>query len=208
MTIYHWILLTAFSICFLSGLFQFLQIVLSKKSTDYAVPRGKIGKAIIYAFVGAMSPLKKESAMLHLPGYIAGILFHIGTFLSLFWLVLHFLKFTTITLIINASAIFLVSSVLSGIIILMKRMIKPEMRRLSCIDDYFSNLLVTGFQVLSALTLFIGTPLPYLFTWAAILFLYIPLGKLRHVVYFFTSRVHLGMFYGKRGVWPQNRQKL
>jgi len=208
MTIYHWILLTAFSICFLSCLFQFLQIVLSKKSTDYAAPRGKIGKAIIYAFLGAMSPFKKESARLHLPGYIAGILFHIGTFLSLFWLILCFFKLRTNTLIVNVSSFLLIVSVLSGIMILIKRMTKPEMRHLSSIDDYFSNFLVTGFQVLSILTLFIGTPLPYLFVWATILFLYLPLGKLRHVVYFFTSRVHLGMFYGKRGVWPLNRQKL
>lgn len=208
MTIYHWILFVSFSVFFVSSLFQFLQILLSKAYKDYASSRNKIWRAIIYAFSGAMSPFKKESAMLHLPSYIAGILFHIGTFISLFWLALHFFNIKTNSLVANISAIYLTTSVLSGVMILLKRLIKTEMRRLSNIDDYFSNFLVTGFQVVSALTIFIGTPLPYLFIWAAILFLYIPLGKLRHAVYFFTSRVYLAMFYGKRGVWPLNRQKI
>jgi hypothetical protein len=41
-----------------------------------------------------------------------------------------------------------------------------------------------------------------LFIYAAFLFLYIPFGKLKHTVYFFSSRIYLGKFFGKRGVWP------
>jgi nitrate reductase gamma subunit len=35
-----------------------------------------------------------------------------------------------------------------------------------------------------------------------LLMLYVPVGKLRHLLYFFAARYHLGFFYGRRGVWP------
>jgi hypothetical protein len=34
-----------------------------------------------------------------------------------------------------------------------------------------------------------------------------PLGKLRHVVYYFAARYHLGFFYGWRNVWPNHEKK-
>jgi hypothetical protein len=37
--------------------------------------------------------------------------------------------------------------------------------------------------------------------------LYIPAGKLRHTVYFFAARYHLGYFFGWRGVWPPGKVK-
>jgi len=40
-----------------------------------------------------------------------------------------------------------------------------------------------------------------------LLFLYMPLGKLRHAVYYFAARYHLGFFYGWRNVWPNNEKK-
>jgi hypothetical protein len=36
----------------------------------------------------------------------------------------------------------------------------------------------------------------------SLLFLYFPLGKLKHAIYFFAARYQLGFFYGWRGVWP------
>jgi hypothetical protein len=43
---------------------------------------------------------------------------------------------------------------------------------------------------------------PYYFICAGLLFLYLPLGKLKHSLYFFAARYHLGFFYGWRGIWP------
>ena len=207
MTLYHWILVAAFSVCFFSCLFQLLHIILSSKSKDYAASRGRIGSAIVYSFTGAMSPFQKESAYLHLPTYAAGILFHLGTFLSLFWLALHFFSITANSALIYSSAIFLIVTFLCGGFIFIKRIVNFKMRFLSHPDDYFSNLLVTGFQFLSAMVLVTSSLFPLLFIWAAILFLYIPIGKLRHVVYFFTSRIYLGLFYGNRGVWQLKKYR-
>jgi len=205
MTIYHWMLLSAFLICCLSCLFQLLQMIFSNKSPDYASARGKLAGGILYSFSGAMSPWKKESAYLHLPTYAAGIIFHLGTLLSFVWLLLHFFSIRTNAPITFGSTIFLFISGLSGLLIFMKRILNRTMRTISVPDDYFSNLLVTGFQIFSAVALVRASLLPGLFAWATVLLLYLPLGKLRHFVYFFTSRIQLGIFYGKRGVWNINR---
>lgn len=77
-----------------------------------------------------------------------------------------------------------------------------ELRSLSNPDDYLSNILVTLFQAGTILTLYLPEVRASYFILASILFLYIPLGKLKHVIYFFAARYHLGFFYGWRGVWP------
>jgi len=42
---------------------------------------------------------------------------------------------------------------------------------------------------------------------ATILFLYLPFGKLKHVVYYFAARYHLGFFYGWRNTWPPRKKE-
>ena len=77
-------------------------------------------------------------------------------------------------------------------------------------DDYISNILVTLFQMMTILVLitpalipsYRHTVLQFYYIITALLLLYGPAGKLRHTVYFFAARYHLGHFYGWRGVWP------
>ena len=187
-------------ICLTACLSHVFKILKLGKPTDFSEPIGKVAPAVVYSFTGGMSPKKKESAFLHLPTYTAGILFHLGTFLSavLFICYLFNLHFgEVITMILSA---FLVVSSLSGIGIFVKRIAKKELRSLSNPDDYISNLLVTGFQLATLVYLNFQTPVYFLLVSA--LLLYLPLGKLKHTIYFFAARYHLGFFYGRRGVWP------
>jgi len=146
--------------------------------------------------------MKKESAFLHLPTYISGILYHLGTFLSIF---LFFFILAQVVLpgifAYLFSGFFLITGG-CGIGILIKRFVKHELRSLSSPDDYISNLLVTLFQILTALGLLFPAILPAYFILASMLLLYFPVGKLKHAIYFFAARYHLGLFYGWRGVWP------
>ncbi len=202
MTVYSWILLAGFGVFFISALVMFFTTLLKKGINDPAVAKGKISSAIAYSFTSAMSPLKKESAYLHWPTYTAGMIFHIGTFLSFFLLFILFFNINLPVVIIDLAAAFLIISGISGVLILIKRVIKKELRQLSNPDDYISNILVTAFQIITGATLFFQFSTPLLFVYAAILFLYMPVGKLRHAIYFFTSRIYLGKYFGKRGVWP------
>jgi hypothetical protein len=193
-------------ICFVSLAYHLIRLIRLGSPKDYSLKRGNLKSAIAYSFVGAMNPLKKESAYLHLPTYTAGILYHIGTFISIvvFFLLLFHFSFTyTIQWVLIC---ILTASSVSGLGIFLKRIRLKKLRSLSNPDDYIANLLVTAFQIFT-LTALISEPFaPFYFICAGILFLYLPLGKLKHSLYFFAARYHLGVFYGWRGIWPEKSE--
>jgi len=150
-------------------------------------------------------------------------LFHLGSFLALLCFLLllfdamwsFFFQNTLFSLFI---AVALWGSSCFGIGLTIKRFISKKLQPISHIDDYFSVILVTLFQLISALlfTSFAfhdffhhffshnmhgGTICTYYFI-SALLFFYLPFGKLKHTVYYFVARYHLGFFYGGRGTWP------
>jgi hypothetical protein len=206
---YQLISLLAFFICVCSLLFHFFRLFRLGLPKDFALPSGNIKSASIYSFTGAMSPLKKESAFLHLPTYTAGMIYHLGTFLSLF---LIFFMWADVVLPEAPAwglASFMIISAGCGAAILIKRIVKQGLRDLSNPDDYISNVLVTGFQFITALVLlFPGLFTAAYYIIAALLLLYIPVGKLKHLLYFFSARLQLGFFFGRRGVWPPHQKQI
>jgi hypothetical protein len=202
---YHWIAIGSLGICLVISSVYFIRLVLLGKPSDYSTPAGKIASSIQYSFTGAMNPLKKESAHLHLPTYLAGIIYHLGTFLSiaLFFLILAGASLPG--LLTFLVALFLLFSFACGTGILIKRTVKKGLRDLSAPDDYLSNLLVSFFQLMTAYVLVRNQPYPVYFLLSSLLLLYFPLGKLKHAIYFFAARYHLGFFYGWRGTWPPKK---
>ncbi len=199
---YQLLAIVSASICLMSCIIHGVKIISYGKPKDYSKKRGGISKAVGYSFTGAMSPMKKESAFLHLPTYIAGLSYHIGTFLSLFLFIFFLIGIYPTGIVALIISIVLLISGISGFGILIKRISKDQLRSLSNPDDYISNLLVTLIQIMTAVVLYIPQTAPYYFILISIFFLYLPIGKLKHVVYFFAARYHLGFFYGWRGVWP------
>ncbi len=204
---YHWMTLSAFVICMVSCLYHFFRLIRLGNPTDYSKQSGNIPKAVGYAFTKAMSPTKKESAYLHMPTYTAGILYHLGTFLSIFLFFVIILDFNFGMPTNYVLAGFLVLSGISGLGILIKRIIKKELLSLSNLDDFISNILVTLFQFATAFVLWMELALiPYFIITTALL-LYLPMGKLKHTIYFFAARYHLGFFFGWRNIWPIENSK-
>jgi len=235
-------------VCLSSLLYHFVKIVKLGNPKDLSTPSGNARQAIIYSFTGAMSPSKKESAYLHLPTYAAGLLYHLGTFLCIALLITSLvnLQFPQVVNWVLSAA--LVVSFASGVAILVKRMRSKELGQLSNFDDYISNILVSLFQLMTAVYLLGGAPEAVFanatasagltassgltasagltassgltaadfagvtvtasaitsayFITASLLLLYMPVGKLKHAVYFFAARYHLAFFYGRRNVWP------
>ena len=205
MDVYKLVTLFAFAISIAMLLYQFFKLISAGNPVDYSKPSGSIRDGVIYSFTTAMSPFEKESAYMHLPTYVAGIIFHIGTFLS----------FPVVLILIIYPNIFIGSDILtymfgiaffagafSGLLILVKRIVKKELRSISGADDYISNFLTTVVQALSAFVLFSGNVYPLYFIAFSLLLIWIPIGKTRHLLYFFFARYHLGAFYGRRGSWP------
>lgn len=145
-----------------------------------------------YAFTGAMLPWAKESVRENPFSYLAGILYHAGLFAGAALVLLPWRPLAAPAL----------AGAAAGLGLLAKRILKPHLRGLSGADDYVSNLLATGFALLAGLGAFLPWAALALPWWTAALLLYIPLGKIRHCVFFFLSRFHLGLFFGRRGTFP------
>ncbi len=199
---YQWFALSALTICLANCLFHFFRLIRLGNPKDYARPKADPSTAIRYSFTGAMNPGKKESAFLHLPTYTAGIIYHLGTFLSIFLFLVFLTGFHFEGIAALICGYSLIISFIAGTGILIKRIVKKELRSLSNADDFIANFLVTLFHLFTARYLFFeGFALPY-FILASIILLYLPLSKLKHVIYFFAARYQLGIFFGNRGVWP------
>lgn len=210
MSIFQIIAIAAAIFCICSLLVHFIRIIELGQPNDRSEKSGDTTKGIIYANTKAMMPMNKESAYLHLPSYATGMLFHIGTFCGfLVWLLSFFPFFRQ--WIIGASwgnlliaAIFGVTCI-CGYLLLIKRAGSKGLASFSNPDDYLSNAFTSTFQLMTALFLCLPgskAMVAIYYIMSAILFLYLPMGKLRHVVYYFAARYHLGFFYGWRNVWP------
>ena len=199
---FQWLAIIGLGVCLLSCIYHFYRIISLGNPPEYARRAGHVGKAVRYSFTGAMSPKVKESAYMHMPTYLAGIIYHIGSFLAIFIFILALFGVWPTGIVMNIVAGITLLSALCGFGILIKRISKKELRSLSNPDDYISNILVNAFQLFTALAMIDPAFIPVYFISSALLLLYFPLGKLKHAVYFFAARYHLGYFYGWRNVWP------
>lgn len=202
MTWYILIAWISLAFCLSGALWHVVRLIRAGQPGDYAEPSGKTGSAIAYSFTGAMSPVKKESAFLHLPTYAAGIIYHLGTFTAILLFILSLIGISLPSILSYILACCLAVSGACGLGMLIKRFVKKGLRTLSNPDDYIANILVTLFHLVSALALVIPGLAPFCFLSASAVCLVFPFGKLKHAVYFFAARYHLGLFFGRRGVWP------
>jgi hypothetical protein len=205
----QWITLSIFGWVLVYFIGLLIRLVRIGAPIDHATAAGSTREGILYAYTNAMLPTHKSSAYHHLPSFSLGVLFHIGTFLSFALLILSFFPFLPQSLSSSTVLSYLLFFILfftsvSGIILFVKRIINPNLRALSCADDFISNGLTTLFQIGACLycmaPLHVHTVYFYNII-ASLLMLYMPVGKLKHVIYFFAARYQIGFFYGRRGVW-------
>ncbi|MDR1459742.1 MAG: hypothetical protein LBI60_05980 [Bacteroidales bacterium] len=212
---YQYLSLAALFICLSVCVWHFFRLIRLGKPKDLSQKSGSVIRAEAYSYTLAMLPAQKESAYLHVPTYIAGILFHIGTFISLFLFFVFFFvnpllfrEWLILAIAVILISLFLIISAACGLFLFFKRLFLKKIRTLSTLDDYLSNLLTTSLQLVTMFYLMFPNVVAiiyYLLT--SILLLYLPVGKLRHVVYFFAARYQLGFFYGWRNSWPPKKQK-
>ena len=169
---------------------------------DNSPIKGNLSHGITYAFTQGMMPWAKESTRMHMIAYLRGIGFHVGIFtaigaviISPFWKylppILSFFLFWVLALgaLLGAAG---------GIL----RITEHNLRGLSLPDDHFAvwlttlSITVTGLAVINDLFMI---PMCLI---SVVTFLYIPLGKIRHCLYFFFSRTFFGKFFGRRAVFP------
>jgi hypothetical protein len=169
----------------------------------HAPAAGAASRGILYGFTGAMVPSRKESATRYPLSFAAGILLHLGVAASFLTVLLAVFSppdappIGGLALAPTAGA-----GLMAGIALLLKRLASADLREISRPDDFAANLALAVF--LAATLAFWSGALPAdaLGILAAILLLYLPLGKLRHVVFFFLARADYSARLGFRGVFP------
>ena len=203
--ILRYIVILSICISFVILCFLVIKAINFNKIDPYTGVRGNALKGVIYALGMGLAPWEKESAVKHLPTYLAGILYHLGVFAAMFFLISLLIPFQMGPFVIVILRIFILIGIFCGIGLFIKRSLKPHIKKISCPDDYASNLLVDGFLIISLIDTYRGNLRAILFAVAIILVLYIPLGKIRHCFFFFYSRILFGLFFGRRGVLPRKQ---
>jgi len=134
--------------------------------------------------------------------YLRGIGFHIGVFtaigaviISPFWDYLPPILFLILFWMLSIGA-FLGAA--GGIM----RIVEHNLRGLSLPDDHFAVWLTTLFIMVAGLAVINDAFVIPMYIISAITFVYVPLGKIRHCLYFFFSRIFFGKFFGRRAVFP------
>jgi len=164
-----------------------------------SAPRGYGGRGLVYAFGRGM--LDKESVSRHRPTMAGGALYHMAIFAGLAYVLWMALPLR-ISPSLWAFRPLLLAGAIVGLSLFIKRTAKSHLRRLSCPDDFFANLFVDGFLSMALLHTFIPALEPVLLGFSVLLFVYIPLGKIRHCFFFFYTRIVFGLHFGRRGALP------
>jgi hypothetical protein len=200
--------LLAFVISFVSLIFLIQKTFRFGRKALHSEPQGKGLKGIMYAFGRGMLPWEKESADKHLPTYLAGIVYHVGLFSALMFILLRIIHLELGQRILILFQILFGTGILSGLGLLIKRSVIPSMKKISCPDDFLANILVDGLIFLTLVDTIYPGIRPVLYIYTIVLLLYIPIGKIRHCFFFFYSRVLFGIFFGRRGVLGQKHKEI
>jgi hypothetical protein len=204
----RYVVVAAFCFSLLSLIVLVLKTFIWGRKTLHSEPRGKAFRGILYAFGRGMMPWEKESAAKNLPTYVAGVLYHSGIFAGLVYVFLCVAALDLSPLSISILRIIIVGGFASGTGLLLKRILKPTLREISFPDDFASNILVDLFLAAAFIDSLYPSIKTVLYVVSIVLFLYMPVGKIRHCFFFFYSRVLFGMFFGRRGVFPQDQGTL
>ncbi len=178
------------------------------KKPLYSRPLGKGISGVFYAFGKGMLPWEKESVAGYPITFIAGLIYHLAIFSAL---VILFLQLTLLSLPDSLAIILqilIIAGFLGGIGLLAKRAFSKKMIAISTPDDFFSNLLVDLFLLTVFWSSFSQSVNLVHFVATIALFLYIPMGKIRHCFFFFYARILMGLGFGRRGVFPRRALEI
>lgn len=169
---------------------------------DKSPLKGSPSHGISYAFTLGMMPWAKESTRIHMIAYLRGIGFHIGIFTALgaliispFWGNLPALLSTLLMIILGVGSLL---GAAGGVM----RIVEHNLRGLSIPDDHFAVWLVTLWMAVAAFSVRNEAFLVAFYFLSAVTLAYVPVGKIRHCLYFFFSRIFFGKFFGRRAVFP------
>lgn len=200
----------AIAVFCLGLVFRIVQNIVAGRARNLAVARGS-------QFVPGLRTIWQRS--LPMPGLsyrgyftlIAGYIFHLGLFITLFFLSQHILLFKNLLgfswpglppALIDITALLSIAALVA---ILFHRMLDPVLRQISDYQDYLAWLLTmlplaTGFMLLHAMGTSYQWSLSLHLLSVELLLIAIPFTKLSHTLSIFVSRWYNGAIAGYKGI--------
>lgn len=132
---------------------------------------------------------------------------HVGACLSILQIVLVSLLNHHFSIPILFPAILLAGMTASAYLLL-HRIRKTDLAAISVPDDYIASVMTLLLMCVAFLNEINSISHSQLTAFAILFFIYFPLGKLRHSVFFFAARYDLGKRLGYRGTYPTRGQSL
>ncbi len=172
---------------------------------DYSARAGSPGRAVLFNLTVAMAPAHKEAARLHPGKFAAGVALHVGVAVAVVEALAATVRPEAGPLWPAAAGTLAALSVVAGAYLLIRRAASRMLRVISCPDDYVGAAVTCAFVLAAALYAFGALAASPFLIFAAVTFFYLPLGKLRHVLFCPVSRVDLGRRLGYRGTYPTPR---
>jgi hypothetical protein len=191
-------------ICLIGIMVRLREIMSRPFRNDLSRERGSARRGILYAFTLGMAPWEKESTRKHWVAYVRGILFHVGIFTAFGILIASFWVHNFPNIIKWAGLFLTGAGAVFGFAGIIMRLSGENERALSLPDDYFSVFLTSLFTFLAFIFLLAPSALPLFYLVSTVMFIYIPISKIRHCVYFFYSKFLFGYGFGRRGVIGQS----
>jgi hypothetical protein len=166
---------------------------------DHSRRAGSPARGLVYNFTVAMTPAHKEAVSRHPVKFTLGVFMHAGVVVSLLSVGLLVVGSEGGYRLLAFTRPLTGLALLAGLYLLVQRMFSPTLRAMSAPDDYLSIMASCGLLALTSIGPDNETAL---LLYTALLLIYLPLGKLRHVVFFFVARADYGRRLGHRGVYP------
>lgn len=166
---------------------------------ELGTAKGDPRRGILYSMTFSMLPWKKDSTRRHPWSYAAGMGMHIGLATTMAFALGRrwelWPEWMTPLFGILAAVGFV-----SALGLFLKRTFSSYMHAISNPDDFLSSLLVQLYLLGGGLTALTPSAIGFWRLTAVLLLLYIPIGKIYHMVLFFVSRTLFGLQFGRRGV--------
>lgn len=189
--------------------YKIYQLFKKPAAVEGTPARGDHKKAIKYAYLTLAMPWEIESQKQNLYRYFEFVVFHLAMavgigFAFIVPIIPEAMKNPIIALF---SQLFFVLGFLVGISRLLRRIVKPEMRKISTPDDFFCLLLLSlwMFTGIFCAPLKSETWLFWYYCIASFFLFYVPFSKISHYIYWPFIRFYVGKHFGHRGTFPKKR---
>jgi nitrate reductase gamma subunit len=170
---------------------------------ELARPKNSPAWALMLSFGSVFTPWFATGRAKRLVFYAEFALFHIAVAVAIgYSFILPYAPQLLVPAVNYTFVVILGLGALSGILRLIKRLIKPEIRQVSTPDDYFSISLLSAFLLLALLAILVAGNLILItfFIVTAFFLLYVPWSKISHYLYFLFTTFFFGYYFGRRGV--------